>query len=182
MKNKSQLLPKNLQVFTGILKEDYWKSVMVSWELSCIMNSSVGKNFHSQKLKKCWCFLHKECAKFWDPGRQSVAVCTQTSYLLIKFRVELWQKLTVLGKFPGILPPLYYSLWPKIVVCLSYFIKWDIPFCKNEWKGGGRIRKVFPFWSTRPSTNSYIPTAQVGPTRVGLPSTGVRLECFASEM
>ena len=38
-------------------------------------------------------------------------------------------------------PPLFHSIWNNIV---SNLPQWDIPFCKNEWKSGGAIRKVIP--------------------------------------
>ena len=38
-------------------------------------------------------------------------------------------------------PPLFHSIWNNIVFNLP---QWDIPFCKNERKGGGAIQKVIP--------------------------------------
>ena len=41
MNNSSCILLQKLRVFTGVMKENYWKSVMVSWELSCVIKWSV---------------------------------------------------------------------------------------------------------------------------------------------
>ena len=57
-------------------------------------------------------------------------------------------------------PPLFHSIWNNIV---SYLPQWDIPFCKNEWKSGGAIRKVIP----KIIANIGQRTVQKSPSKIG---------------
>ena len=43
--------------------------------------------------------------------------------------------------------PVFHSIWNKLnsIYLFSNLPQWDIPFCKNEWKSWGALRKVIPY-------------------------------------